>query len=437
MKLNADQKSAVERIVRFFTEEKGLGITLVGPGGSGKTTSIMFAVQELLDAGLKVLMSAPTNKAVKQLEKSAREFGLSTENVAFQTVHSALGLAMLPNEENKYATKVAKGVLPIFDVVIIDECSMLGKRVMYKHLLPECEEHGTRLLNMGDDMQLPPPLEDISPSFTEFEVLRLEKVERQAEGSEILSVAGTLRTAMLEDKPFKAPEPEGRNIEFIKPGHFLKELVEHFDVDTDLEEQRVLAWSNRRVNEVNGAIRKKLFGPRPPRFVEGERVVTGAPLKTIDGDILLSTDEECFVHNITESSVFDEHSGEDYKVYRLVLKPIYEDNVSQAIANVLHESERERYTEQLERTARMAKASGSDARKVWAQYWAFKELFADIRYCYCITIHRAQGSTFGTTFLDVKDVLRNNKRFERQRLTYVGYSRPRHRLLVNKRKFVA
>lgn len=436
MELNTDQSSAVDRIVRFFTEETQLAITLVGPGGSGKTTCVMFAVERLVAAGYKVLLAAPTNKAVKQLEKSSREFG-AIENTAFSTVHGALGLAILPNEENQSTVKVGKGLMELFDIIVVDECSMLGKYVMYSHLLPEAQSKDCRLLFMGDDLQLPPVMEDISPSFTDFETVHLQRVERQGEDSEILEVSNILRQAMKERKPFKAPEPQGRDIEVIKPAHFLKHIVEHFDEHTDLEVQRVLAWSNRRVEEINISIRKKIFGRNPPRYVVGERVVTGKPLKNLDGEVVLSTDEECFVHHVADSTVLDETTGEEYAVHRLVLRPIYEDGVDQVVANVLHEDERDRYFEQLDSMARAAKASTSDRKRMWAMFWAFKELFADIRHCYCITLHRSQGSTFDQVFLDVKDILRNTKRFERQRLLYVGHSRPRTKLTANKPKYAA
>lgn len=435
--LNEEQKGAVAHTERFFTERNDLAMTLIGPGGSGKTTCVFFSVERLVKAGLKVLLAAPTNKAVKQLEKSSREFG-EIENTAFSTLHGALGLAILPNEENQSTVKVGKGLLELFDVIVVDECSMLGKFVLYKHLLPEAQDKGCRLLFMGDDFQLNPVMEDLSPTFTEFESIALERVERQGQDSEILEVNNALRTAIKSKKPFKAPDPQGRDIEMIKPGHFLNHLVESFDADTDLEQYRILSWSNKRVDEINAAIRKKIYGRNPDLFVAGERVVTGKPLKDMEGNVQLSTDEECWVYNVTESTVFDDHTGEDYKTFRLVLDPVYDEDSGKVIAQVLQPSERDRFYEQLDGMARAAKnSSPQDRRRMWASFWAFKELFADIRHCYCITVHRSQGSTFEHVYLDVKDILRNTKRFERQRLLYVGYSRPRTKLTVNKPKYAA
>ncbi len=435
MSLNNDQTAAVEWLVHKILETPTRGLTLVGAGGTGKTFCIMHAAQRLLDAGLKVLFTAPTNKAVKQLERSAREFGLSMGNVAFQTTHSALGLALLPNEDRKRAVRAGKGVVGVFDVIVVDEGSMLSRYALYDHLLPQCEEHNTRLVGMGDDLQLPPVREPVSPIFTEFETFRLQENMRQADG-QLLTVNGMLRTAMMANKPFKAPDVEGAQVTAIRDAQFLKTILADFDLDTDLDRQRVLAWTNRRVDQINAAIRKKLYGADAPPYAVGERVVTGSPVKDDEGNILMGTDEECIVRHVDLGShVYDEITGRDYRTIRLVLEPIYSEG--QAVVEVLHEDAKEDHQEALERLSGIARRMGDQSREAWARFWAFKELFADVRYCYCITVHRSQGSTYDKVFVDVKDILRNNNRIERQRLLYVGYSRPRHQLLTNKDRYVA
>lgn len=437
MKFNEGQRAAIEAAVSGFLEGNLKGITVIGEGGTGKTTSVMETVQRLLDAGMKVLLTAPTNKAVKQLEKAARAYGLTMDNVAFQTLHSALGLALLPSEENKYAVPCGKCIFPLFDVVVVDEVSMLGRRVLFDYLLPQAEVDDVRLLFMGDDMQLPPVKEKTSPAFEVFETHRLTKVERQSSDSEILTVNGLLRTAMEKGRPFTAPQISGGNgVTCVKDVDFMRTVLDAFDADTDLDEQRVLAWRNRRVDNINAAIRTKIYGKDAERFEVGERVVTGAPIGNGES-ILLSTDEECIVNSVSEFQIEDEDSGEYFNVYRLVLKPLHAD-IGQVIACVLHESDEERYRARLDWFAERAKKSApGEARRYWARFHKFKELFATIRYCYCITVHRSQGSTYKRVFVDVKDILSNPIQRERQNLLYVGYSRPSSELVVNKEKFVA
>lgn len=435
MKLNRDQQFAVDTVVSGFLEKNLRGVTVIGEGGTGKTTSVMHAVQRLLDAGIKVLLTAPTNKAVKQLEKSARAFGLDMNNVAFQTLHSALGLAMLPNEENKIAVRSGKGVFPIFDVVVVDEASMISKRALFDHLLPQAEEHGVKLLFMGDDMQLPPVKEPTSQAFDVFEKVRLTIVERQAGDSGILTLNAPLREAIKNGKRFVSPEEFGTGVEVVLAANFLKYVVDQFDAETDLDNQRVLAWRNSRVDEINGAIRKKIYGKHAARFEIGERVVTGAPIRG-DEVTLLSTDEECLVHSLQEGTVEDEETGELYKTHLLVLNPLHAE-VRQVFAHVLHEQESDRYWQRLNELAEMAKKFPAESRGYWSMYHQFKDLFANIRYCYCLTVHRSQGSTYRRAFVDLNDILANNNPAERKSLAYVAFSRPSAELVINKRRFVA
>jgi len=435
--LNAGQQAAVDTIVSGVLEKNAEGYTVVGEGGTGKTFCIMYAAQKLQEAGLKILFAAPTNKAVKQLERAAREYGLNLDNVAFQTWHSALGLAMLPDEENKFVAQLGEGVLELFDVVVGDEASMLSKLVLTGHILPRAQAAKIPLIMMGDDMQLPPVREAKSLAFDLFPILRLTKVERQAEGSEILTVTGLLRTAIDNDSMFKAPEVSGSDVEVVKAAGFLSAVLDAFDKDTDLDKQRVVAWRNRRVDEVNDAIRKKIYGKGAERFEEGERVVTGAPVKDPEGNVLLSTDEECIVEYCRVADLFDEISGLEFKTYLVALRPIHTDNKAQVLVHVLHEDAEEAYWDRLNTLAKRAKSDPATARKHWALYHKFKELFANLKYCYCITIHRSQGSTYDTVFVDVKDILANRLQNERQRLLYVAFSRPRSRLVVNKKAYVA
>ncbi|MCY1280334.1 ATP-dependent RecD-like DNA helicase [compost metagenome] len=436
MKLNAGQTAAVERAVSGFLESDLKGLTIIGEGGTGKTTCVMTIAERLLAAGLKVLFTAPTNKAVKQLEKAARRHGLTQSNVAFQTLHSAIGLTMLPSEEQKYAARTGKGVFPLFDVVVVDEASMLGKRVTFDYMMPEAIANEVRLLLMGDDMQLPPVKEAKSPAFEIFETVRLTQVERQSGDSGILTVTGALRTAMDSRRPFVAPPTPKNGVESLKAADFMKYVVDQFDEHTDLDDQRVLAWRNQRVDEINRAIRQKIYGKGAARFEEGERLVTAAPIGNGES-ILLSTDEECILHSVRESYIEDDDSGETFRTWCLVLNPIHAD-VKQVITHVLHESEQERYDARLRHFSDLAKKAGPQgSRGYWARYHKFKELFSHLRYCYCITVHRAQGSTYKRVFVDVKDILGNTISNERQRLLYVAYSRPSEVLVINKEKYVA
>jgi exodeoxyribonuclease-5 len=436
MKLNHGQVEAVDRAVSGFLEKNLKGLTIIGEGGTGKTTCVMSAAERWLAAGLKVLFTAPTNKAVKQLEKAARQYGLHHANVGFQTLHSALGLAMLPDEDKKFAFRAGPGVFALYDIVVVDEASMIGKRALFDYLLPEAETQNVKLLLMGDDMQLPPVREQKSQAFEVFETIRLTKVERYDTSGDIGQHNAQLRAAIASDRPFNyvVSEHEG-DIVAVKSAEFMKFVTTQFTAETDLDEQRVLAWRNSRVNEINRAIRQCIYGRGAERFETGERLVTGAPVRSGETTVL-STDEECTVHSVRDSSLEDEDSRELFKTHLLVLNPLHS-TAGQVIVQVLHNDDLPRYTKRLEYLEAQAKKIPAQSRQFWKRFHNFKDLFAQMRYCYCITVHRSQGSTYKRVFVDVKDILTNNIRTERQNLLYVATSRPSQSLVTNKGKYVA
>lgn len=439
MQYNPGQTAAIDLMVAVASSPvkpgQYLGMTLIGEGGTGKTTCVMEAINRLLQQGFTVLLTAPTNKAVKQLIKAATEYGIDLSRVGFSTIHGALGLAMMPNEDRKTTFRAAEGCLANYDVVVIDEASMISRYMLQDYLIPELSMLGMKTILMGDDKQLPPVKETVSPCFTLFETIRLTKVERFDADSGIGDVVAGIRAALDNDQPYHSPETYGAGVETCLPAKFLELLKQHFVPGVDLDQKRILAWSNSRVNELNRKIRENIYGKRPERFYPGERVVTGGPVK--DGkETLLGTDEECEVVQYRISEVEEEGTGLTFKTYQVILEPLHTQKRGRVIVHILHEDAEDEMEEELSRRARVAKnAPKGTGRKAWAAFWSLKALVSDIRYCYCITVHRSQGSTFDHAFVDVKDILRNNIRSERQRLLCVATSRPRTRLYLNKPRF--
>lgn len=449
MELNTGQKFAKDLIVDGFLGNLQ-GFTLIGEGGVGKTFTCAEIVKELREAGLKVAVSAPTNKAVKQLEKSLARAGIKHDDggpeMVFSTLHKLLGLAMLPTAEKPRATSVRDSILDQFDVLVLDEASMLSKILLEEYLLPEAAR-GLRILFMGDAMQLPPVKETDSYALKAFDSHELTQMMRQQNNPDgtdngIPLLCKPLRKAIDEGKRYKFDMTmcPGNNVKVIPDAHFLRTIVDYFTFETNLEDVRVIAWRNRRVDDINRAIRKKLYGPDAERFETGERITTGKPVVVNTGggpEVLLGTDEECFVLSCRESQMVDPETGDAWKTHLLSLNPIYADK-RQVFVHVLHEDEQERFDRRVSHLRALAlDAVGSASGFRWRTMHKFVELFSDIRYCYCITAHRSQGSTYRVGFVDVKDMLENPKAKERKQLIYVGYSRFSELLHINKTRFEA
>jgi exodeoxyribonuclease V alpha subunit len=138
-RINDQQKVAIEEALAstlFF---------LTGGPGTGKThTAGIYLKQKILlkNTPLKVLLLAPTGKAMKTLEKSIyRALKDDKASIEAMTIHAFL---MRRREERPF----------IADSVIIDEASMIDTKLMYDLLLSI--DRTTPILFIGDADQLPP-----------------------------------------------------------------------------------------------------------------------------------------------------------------------------------------------------------------------------------------------------------------------------------------
>ena len=84
--------------------------------------------------------------------KPSRKWGYEFE---VMTLAKALGLALLPSEEDKRIRHVGQPVLVNYVLVVLDEASMAPK-MSIDIVEGALAFSGTKLLSMGDDCQLPP-----------------------------------------------------------------------------------------------------------------------------------------------------------------------------------------------------------------------------------------------------------------------------------------
>jgi ATP-dependent exoDNAse (exonuclease V) alpha subunit len=64
-------------------------------------------------------------------------------------------------------------------------------------------------------------------------------------------------------------------------------------------------------------------------------------------------------------------------------------------------------------------------KKMWEKFYSIKELFADVKYIYASTIHKLQGSTYESVYIDFYNLnfLKKLPKEEFYRLFYVAITR--------------
>ena len=408
-----DQQEAYDRVYdRLARGERFTGLR--GYAGTGKTYLVSRLVEQLLDEDCAVTVCAPTHKAVQVLSEE-----LGDAPVQMQTLHSFLGLRLNPTEEGEYELVAEEERDFTEGVVIVDEASMIG-REEWSHI--EDAPFWVQWLFVGDPAQLPPVNEEPSPAL-DVPGPTLETIHRQAADNPILELATKIRTGA--DGRFGSKFEDGKGVAVTRDREeFLDSVLRTFDTEAfaeDATHARMLAYRNKTVRRYNREIRAERYGTDADRFVEGEWLV-GTETWFHDGVQRLTNSEEVRVKKATVDT-FEADDQSEWTVWELKVRTPGR-GLTRTV-HVLHEDEFERYEGRLER--RREKAQDDPSK--WDRFFELREQFARVDYAYATTVHRAQGSTYDTVFVDHRDV-RVCRGDERGALLYVAVTRPSRRLAL-------
>jgi exodeoxyribonuclease-5 len=408
-----DQETAYDQVYdRLARGERFTGLR--GYAGTGKTYLVSRLVEQLLDEDCTVTVCAPTHKAVQVLSDE-----LGDAPVQMQTLHSFLGLRLRPTEEGEYELVAEEERDFTEGVVIVDEASMIG-REEWSHI--QDAPFWVQWLFVGDPAQLPPVNEDPSPAL-DVPGPTLETIHRQAADNPILELATKIRTGA--DGRFGSKFEDGKGVAVTRDREeFLDSVLRAFDTEAfaeDATHARMLAYRNKTVRRYNREIRAERYGADADRFVEGEWLV-GTETWFHDGVQRLTNSEEVRVKTASVDT-FEADDQSEWAVWELKVRTPGR-GLTRTI-HVLHEDEFERYENALERRREKAQEDAS----AWDRFFELRERFARVDYAYATTVHRAQGSTYDTVFVDHRD-LRVCRGEEREALLYVAVTRPARRLAL-------
>lgn len=442
--LNTDQLAAFEKLVDFIKPGGNSVFVLKGYAGTGKTFLIKRLIQHIRKStSAKIALTAPTNKAVRVMKKSAEITG---RNIVYQTIHSLLGLKekIKPDGTITYTRDtMEKNNLEKQKYLIIDEVSMLSDELfteIYK------SRFDVKIILMGDPAQIPPVGKENCIVFSEsaqskfnFEVAELKQIQRQKSDNPIvkatLAIRDNIRSENLPEVETETDD-QGHGIFVFESAdglEFRRLIDEHFADPKFLENPdyaKIIAWTNNTVKTYNRIVREKLFGRDVPKLVIGDRLIANKPI--LDDDmIIMTTSEEMEVVEVhkEQQMLMTAKKQHLFSIYECRVRYFPNDMESYAYVNILHEESYNDYmffADELKNIAiKNAGAYGS-----WKRYYDFIRNFADINYNYAITAHKSQGSTYQNVFILEKDIDMNQVTWERNRIKYTAYSRPTNKLFI-------
>jgi exodeoxyribonuclease-5 len=413
-------------------------LVLKGNAGTGKSTVIQHLVKDLKDQNLKVVIAAPTNKAVKVLRGMAKKFGVA---VNISTIHSLLGIfpkikETIDEDGNVIQIEVFEidrdgresSLLEGLNVLIIDEASMISKE-LFTMIQETCESSGISVVFVGDPAQLPPINETESLTLKLRNQVKLTKLIRQAESNPVIQVLTHIRNNLDQrdifiQSNYNKQEKSGV-IVISSYEQLISAIYEYFEgFQKNPDKIRILSWTRNCVAQYNDIVRKFLYpSDYKQRFIVGEILIANSPYyKSIVGDqgkvskiAVLENSEEVEITYVSEY-----HDSAGFKTWSLKTRNIIDGSEKEVI--VLHEDDTIRFKQHLDHLVEQAKSDPSK-KHLWKQFYSLKERYADVGYAYSLTTHKSQGSTFENVIVIRSDILKNPKVVERNQCMYVAISR--------------
>ena len=258
-----------QRMVESLTTS-GAGMqAVVGLAGSGKTTSLAVAHEAWLREGIEVRGCALADNAARNLES---ETGIPSRTIA--TLH------VWANPESEAPTPDM--AFPPGGVLIVDEASMVATRDL-AFLVEGCAEHDTKLVLIGDHLQLP----EIEAGGTfkglvhrfehENRIERLTNNRRQSESWERAALAD-LRSGDV-GKAIAEYADQDRIIAGADPDDLRRQLAaDWLEARANDRQVAMIAYTNRDVAALNDHARAMLgaageLGPERREFAGREWAV--------------------------------------------------------------------------------------------------------------------------------------------------------------------
>ncbi|MDD3923757.1 MAG: ATP-dependent RecD-like DNA helicase [Erysipelotrichaceae bacterium] len=365
----------IEAIQTFLKKEL---MILTGGPGTGKTTVVRAMVElfKRLFPAEALAICAPTGRAAKRLSELT--------NSEATTIHRLLQWDL---ESNTFGVNENNPLSR--SLLIIDEFSMVDQW-LFHNLLKACK-NVKKILIIGDEDQLPSVgigsvLKDLIASDL-FQVIRLTKIFRQKEGSDVITLAHQIKDGFYDilDK--------GKDVKFYQ--------VEPYEAKDMI------------INFVNEAFKRG--------YSINDIQVLAPKYSGVSGIDALNSSLQRLC-NPADSYKRELRVG--YRVFRendkiLQLKNQPDDDVYNGdigtLIEIVYANEND-----LKQNVMIVDFDG-----IFVEYTP--DLFVNITHAYCISIHKAQGSEYPIVIMPI---LKQDIRMLNRRLIYTGITRASRSLII-------
>jgi hypothetical protein len=277
-----DQQKVYNELINFIKSDKETQISLIGYAGTGKTTLLSKILNDIMINKLckRVAICSPTHKSLNILKSKIYETCENTtisSNIDIMTIQRLLNYEknIDSNGEIYYAKKNENLNWGIYNIIIIDEASMLSKQIVndIEDELIKDKNKNLKIIFTSDPCQLPPVGESLSSIFNKkIKTLTLDKIIR-TNSNKIIELSNDHRKWIASNKDTDMPFLRDYEDERIilhssdKVNEWLNKFIQLIKIQekdnkTDNFNDIILTWTNKKCVKYNDYVRHKMFNKK-------------------------------------------------------------------------------------------------------------------------------------------------------------------------------
>ena len=401
IQLNEGQQEAVDKMVKFLIEDTEKPFfTLSGAGGTGKTVSIKYAIEQA-----KIPHIFTSGATIAHSAKNVLSASLP-QSIHCYTVAQWLGLRMNYELDGSITFKpdrLASKSLSMYKYAILDEASMINDE-LFDDIMGIISNRKIKLIVLGDVAQLPPVGQDHDSKF--FDNIDAVLTEPMRFTGYITELGDVYRRAI---KSINDGYAVSRNILNEETGRedrwdpisdtgykFINNVYDLLDHAADqikrnpedINFARILAFKNRSVDIINTNIRDRIYGKNRNQFEHNEILISNGGYAYRNTPIiyngsLFNVDDAVEIMGPYDIPCLS-MKFKGFKPYNNYIIPVVDEIRG-----------KEKYNEIKSKLFENAKR---DPRQ-WIYYYKFVDSFAYFDYAYSVSTHKAQGQTLNNVYV--------------------------------------
>ena len=462
-----DQSKAYDDLIKFIQDdynENDYKRALTGAAGTGKTYLVKALIKNCGYSYSTIGLAAPTHKACRVLNES-----IDIPNVNINTLQSDLGLRLNfdvdkfdinnPPFDPKGRIKIGK-----YKLYIIDESSMINRSLLM-FVEKVCKSNKCKIIYIGDASQLAPVNEKYSAAFKGIKTYALNQIVRQGDDNPISHLLDLLRYDIqhksftfleyIHRNPSKFNEDYTKGYQVCNSKDFETIVYNNFndeELTRNIDFCKIIAYTNNTVSAWNKFVRDAIIKDADKSVItKNDLVISYVTIVNQFNDSIIKNSEEYILKDVVNYV----HPKYQLKGFMVRFTAIHGGYNTTPLFILDHKDPAtiKMYVALSRTLIDEAKNAPVKLRaQRWKEYYEFKEscllltniltntgsiMFGrDLDYGFALTSHKSQGSTFDTTFVDVRDIVYDkyghpyNDAEEINRRLYVACSRSKNKLYL-------